>query len=162
MFYRITYDGPACSSRCSDIAKYAHFTPFFQALEMTFDPRSLPMGFHMCIWYQCAVLHVADMNFWRYLDSDLVFDPCDSKWPRIKKWSNNFCRGAQGLSYTQVTWSCYAIWGVAILVKITFLTSVTLDDLWSCQGSYDICGLGHWSLWPSFIEIDQSSLKVHI
>ena len=68
------------------------------------------MGFHMCIWYQRAVLHVADMNFWRYLDSDLVFDPCDPKWPRIKKkWSNNFCRGAQTLSYAHVTWSCYAI-----------------------------------------------------
>ena len=37
MFYQITYDGPACSSRCPDIAKYAHFTPFFQAQEMTLN-----------------------------------------------------------------------------------------------------------------------------
>ena len=37
MFYQIAYDGPACSSRCSDIAKYAHLTPFFQASEMSLN-----------------------------------------------------------------------------------------------------------------------------
>ena len=33
-------------------------------------------------------------------------------WPKMtsdKKWFNNFCRGSQALSYTQVTWSCYVI-----------------------------------------------------
>ena len=37
MFYQITYDGRVCSSRCSDIAKYANLTPFFQAPEMTLN-----------------------------------------------------------------------------------------------------------------------------
>ena len=61
------------------------------------------MGFHMCKWYQCVMLHVADMNFWRYLDSDLIFDPCDPKWPQMKKWSNNICRVGQGDAHTWVT-----------------------------------------------------------
>ena len=68
-----------------------------------------PIGFHMCIWYQCAVLHVADMNFWRYLDSDLIFDPCDPKWPQMKKWSNYICRVGQGDEHTWVTGPCCII-----------------------------------------------------
>ena len=67
------------------------------------------MGFHMCIWYQCAVLLVADMNFWRYLDSDLIFDPCDPNDLRWKKWSNNICRVGQGDEHTWVAGPCCII-----------------------------------------------------
>ena len=168
MFYQITYDGPACFSRCSDIAKYANLTSFLQAPEMALNELGPQISvnpgntgqwcFHMCIFLSMCCIARGRYEFLKIFRLRPCIWPL---WPQMtsdKKWSNNICRGAQALSYTQVTWSCYAICRSSDFSEKTFLTSVTLDDLWPDQGSHDICGLGHWLLWPNFIEIDQSSL----
>ena len=105
MFYQITYGGPACACRCSDIAKYANLTPFFQEPEITLNdiwPRSLSIQVtlvnglpYVQMISICCVVRVRYEFLFRYLDSDFVFDPCDPKWPRIKK--NNLITFVEGL-----------------------------------------------------------------
>ena len=119
MFYQITYGGPACSSRCSDIAKYAHLTPFFQAPEMTLNELWPQIFVSPGNTGQWASICAYDINalYWTWqiwifediLTQTLLFDPCDPKWPQMKKWSNNICRVGQGNAHTWVTGPCCII-----------------------------------------------------
>ena len=100
MFYQIPYDGPARSTRCLDIAEYANLTPFFPGtgndLKWPLTPnlcqprQHWPMGFHMYKWYQCAILHMVDMNFKDIQTQTLYLTPVTPNDLRLKNHLTTF------------------------------------------------------------------------
>ena len=82
---------------------------------MTFDPKSLPT--QATLTNRLPYVHMISMcciarGRYEFLKI-FKLRPCIwPLWPQMtmdKKWSNNFCRGSQALSYAHVTWSCYVI-----------------------------------------------------
>ena len=117
MFYQITYDGPACSSRCSDIAKYAHLTPFFLGTGNDLWPQIFVILGNTGQWASiCAIVHMISMcciarGRYEFLKI-FRLRPCIwPLWPQMipDEFYNNFCKGGHADSNVQVMWLCYVI-----------------------------------------------------
>ena len=79
MFYQITYDGPARSSRCLDIPKFGHLTPFFQVTEKSAlsKLKRLPLSFRreiidLTFFLKCK-LELCDLNFYNFVVFNSTF-----------------------------------------------------------------------------------------
>ena len=169
MFYQISYDEPGRSSRCRDIADFVHFTLFLQVPEMTLDD----LWTHVCvnldntgkwsfIWPNDINVLYCTWQIWffkDFFDSDDLLTPVTPNDPGWIFRPITFVEGIVGYhvyeccEHTMKPGGLDAFWR-----KYWFLTPLTLNDLWTGQRSLDICALGHWSLWPSFIKIGSSTL----
>ena len=147
---------------------WPHFSRHRKWPWMTFDPR--PLSTQATLANRLPYVHMISMSCiacGRYEFLKIFrLRPCIwPLWPQMMSdKKNGLITFVEGLKLYHMHKShdhaMQSVGGVGILVKITFWPLwpwMTFDPV----KSHMTCGLGHWSLWSSFIEINQSNSKVH-